>query len=129
MIKNLNDALTLSRGVNQSLNQITKNVSKIRCHLQKKINIIFVSAKVNDFHALSINLLVKHQKKIMSRQFELKRVADCMIDLYAASACLSRATAAKAENKDNWQMEIDLCKTFVHEACARVTNNIAEVKR
>merc|ERR1712176_1009278 len=62
------------------------------------------------------------------RQFELKRVADCMIDLYAASACLSRATAAKAENKDNWQMEIDLCKTFVHEACARVTNNIAEVK-
>merc|ERR1712168_716547 len=70
-----------------------------------------VEEAITKFHICSINLLVKHQKKIMSRQFELKRVADCMIDLYAASACLSRATAAKVQSKDNWQMEIDLCKT------------------
>lgn len=87
------------------------------------------SEQINAFHALSINLLVKHQKKIMSRQFELKRVADCMIDLYAASACISRASTAKAQNKNNWEMEIELAKTFVHEAVTRTKNNIADVKR
>jgi len=87
-----------------------------------------VEEQINAFHALSINLLVKHQKKIMSRQFELKRVADCMIDLYAASACISRASTAKAQNKNNWEMEIELAKTFVHEAVTRTKNNIADVK-
>merc|ERR1719394_1969621 len=85
-----------------------------------------VEEQINAFHALSINLLVKHQKKIMSRQFELKRVADCMIDLYAASACISRASTSK--NKNNWEMEIELAKTFVHEAVTRTKNNIADVK-
>merc|ERR1711937_995794 len=87
-----------------------------------------VEEQINAFHALSINLLVKHQKKIMSRQFELKRVADCMIDLYAAYACISRASTAKAQNKNNWEMEIELAKTFVHEAVTRTKNNIADVK-
>ena len=49
---------------------------------------------INNFHVTCVNLLVEHQKKIINRQFELKRVADCMIDLYASGAVLSRATAA-----------------------------------
>jgi len=65
----------------------------------------------------------------MNRQFELKRVADCMIDLYAASACISRATAAVTQNKQNSEMEIDLAKTFVTEAVNRTINNIKEAKR
>ena len=52
-----------------------------------------------------------------------------MIDLYAASACISRASTAKAQNKNNWEMEIELAKTFVHEAVTRTKNNIADVKR
>jgi len=87
-----------------------------------------VEDQINNFHALSCNLLITHQKKIMSRQFELKRVADCMIDLYAASACISRATAAVKENKPNKEMEIELCKTFCQEAVNRTINNINEAK-
>merc|ERR1712142_1091508 len=87
-----------------------------------------VEDQINNFHALCCNLLITHQKKIMSRQFELKRVADCMIDLYAASACISRATAAAKENKPNKEMEIELCKTFCQEAVNRTINNIKEAK-
>ena len=64
----------------------------------------------------------------MNRQFELKRVADCMIDLYAASACISRATSAVKENKQNNEMEIDLAKTFIIEAINRTKANIREAK-
>jgi len=71
---------------------------------------------------------MKHQKNIMNRQFELKRVADCMIDLYAASACISRATSAVKENKQNNEMEIDLAKTFIIEAINRTKANIREAK-
>ena len=57
----------------------------------------------------------------------MKRVADCMIDLYAAGACLSRATAAVKQNKDNKDVEIELAKIFITEAIARTNENIREI--
>jgi len=86
-----------------------------------------VEAAINKFHVTSVNLMVKHQKKIMGQQFELKRVADCMIDLYTASACISRATAAVAQQKEAADTEVELAKIYVNEALSRVEESIRQI--
>ena len=65
----------------------------------------------------------------MSRQFELKHVANCMIDIYAASAVLSRATAAVTEGKANADHEVDLAKIFIKEANIRVKRSIEDIEK
>merc|ERR1719454_2227449 len=87
-----------------------------------------VEDAITKFHICSVNLLVKHQKKIMGRQFELKRVADCMIDLYACGAVLSRATAAVQQGKDNADVEVELAKIYVDEAIGRLNENIRQIQ-
>jgi len=87
-----------------------------------------VEAAINNFHATSVNLVVKHKKKIIGQQFALKRVADCMIDLYTASAVISRATAAKAQNKENADLEVELAKIYITEALARVNESIRQIE-
>jgi len=87
-----------------------------------------VEDAITKFHICSVNLLVKHQKKIMHRQFELKRVADCMIDLYACGAVLSRATSAVKEGKENADVEVDLAKIYVNEAIGRLNENIRQIQ-
>ena len=86
-------------------------------------------AAINKFHAVSVNLVVEHKKKIIGQQFALKRVADCMIDLYTASAVISRATAAKAQNKENADLEVELAKIYITESLGRVNENIRQVER
>ncbi|CBY11738.1 unnamed protein product [Oikopleura dioica] len=87
-----------------------------------------IEESINAFHVASTNLLVKHQKKIMSRQFELKHVADCMIDIYSASAVLSRATAAVNEGKADAEHEVDLAKIYINEANIRVKRSIEDIE-
>lgn len=87
-----------------------------------------VEDAITSFHITSVNLLVKHQKKIMGQQFELKRVADCMIDLYACGAVLSRATSAVHQNKENSEVEVELAKIYVEEAIARLNENIRQIE-
>ena len=65
----------------------------------------------------------------MGRQFELKRVADCMIDLYACGAVLSRATAAVQQGKENADVEVELAKIYVDEAVGRLNENIRQIQR
>jgi hypothetical protein len=50
-----------------------------------------------DFGGAVEGLLMKHKKEIMHEQFQLQRVADCVIDMYAATACLSRASGVANE--------------------------------
>jgi len=87
-----------------------------------------VEEAINRFHASSVNLVVKHQKKIIQQQFALKRVADCMIDLYTASACISRATAAVQQQKENADLEVQLAKIYITEALARVNESIRQIE-
>ena len=88
-----------------------------------------VEEAINRFHTVSVNLVVKHQKKIIGQQFALKRVADCMIDLYTASACISRATAAVQEKKENADLEVSLAKIYINEALGRVNESIRQIEK
>ena len=52
-----------------------------------------------------------------------------MIDLYACGACLSRATAAVKQNKENSDVEVELAKIFITEAIARSNENIRQIEQ
>ena len=100
----------------------------LNCHSALSTEAKSVEEAINRFHASSVNLVVKHQKKIIQQQFALKRVADCMIDLYTASACISRASAAVTQQKENADLEVQLAKIYVNEALGRVNESIRQIE-
>lgn len=51
-----------------------------------------------------------------------------MIDLYTASACISRATAAVQQQKENADLEVQLAKIYITEALARVNESIRQIE-
>uniref|UniRef100_H3B2S2 Very long-chain specific acyl-CoA dehydrogenase, mitochondrial n=1 Tax=Latimeria chalumnae TaxID=7897 RepID=H3B2S2_LATCH len=60
-------------------------------------------------------LLRKHGKKIIDKQFQLKRVADSAIDLYAMITVLSRASRSLSQGSPSAQHEKMLCQTWCLE--------------
>lgn len=118
----VSETLGMSLSGNASGNLASKTDSSLSSQAKA------VEDAITKYHICSVNLLVKHQKKIMGRQFELKRVADCMIDLYACGAVLSRATAAVQQGKDNADVEVELAKIYVDEAVARLNENIRQIQ-
>ncbi|XP_064409060.1 very long-chain specific acyl-CoA dehydrogenase, mitochondrial isoform X2 [Latimeria chalumnae] len=69
-------------------------------------------------------LLRKHGKKIIDKQFQLKRVADSAIDLYAMITVLSRASRSLSQGSPSAQHEKMLCQTWCLEAHARTMRNL-----
>jgi len=118
----VSETLGMSLSGNASGNLASKTDSSLSSQAKA------VEDAITKFHICSVNLLVKHQKKIMGRQFELKRVADCMIDLYACGAVLSRATAAVQQGKENADVEVELAKIYVDEAVGRLNENIRQIQ-
>jgi len=118
----VSETLGMSLSGNASGNLASKTDSSLSSQAKA------VEDAITKFHICSVNLLVKHQKKIMGRQFELKRVADCMIDLYACGAVLSRATAAVKQGKENADVEVELAKIYVDEAVGRLNENIRQIQ-
>eukprot|EP00947_MAST-08B_sp_MAST-8B-sp1_P001926 g1926.t1 len=72
-------------------------------------------------------LLVKHGKDIVQEQLQLKRVADCVIDLYATSACLSRASKALEKGSSTADHEAKLAAHFAAGASLRIQQNLKEI--
>ena len=56
-----------------------------------------------------------------------KRIADVTIDLYAATACLSRASTALDKGIDSAEHEADLAAHFAAGAFLRVQSNLNEL--
>ncbi len=75
-------------------------------------------------------VLRRHGREILEREYLQQRLADAAIDIYAMSACLSRATSrieavGEAEAKDH----IELAHTFVNLAIRRVRRNLRMIDR
>ncbi len=69
--------------------------------------------------------LRKHRRAILSAQYTIRRLADAAIQLYAASAALSRAsTLARDKGEDGARREILLARRFVDEACRRARHEL-----
>lgn len=75
------------------------------------------------------HLLRKHGKDIMNEQIQLKRIADCAIDLFAMTATISRATTSINESISSAEHEEKLVKLFCAIASDRIETNLSDIKK
>lgn len=82
---------------------------------------------VNLFGLTVENLLLKHNKNIVDRQWELNRLADAVIDIYAMTVTLSRATKSLNQKLESSEHEILMTNAFCIEASDRVRVNLKRI--
>jgi acyl-CoA dehydrogenase family member 9 len=76
------------------------------------------------------SLLRRHRGGIVERQFQQKRLASAVSDIYAQVAVLSRVTDHLAEHGvDASAQELYICETFCSRAAARVSGVLDQVER
>uniref|UniRef100_A0A182JMN4 ACAD9/ACADV-like C-terminal domain-containing protein n=1 Tax=Anopheles atroparvus TaxID=41427 RepID=A0A182JMN4_ANOAO len=73
------------------------------------------------------SLLLKHGKGITERQFQLARVADCAIDIYAMVSILSRASRAVRLSLPSANQEVLMSQIWCKEASNRVQRNVHRI--
>jgi acyl-CoA dehydrogenase family protein 9 len=89
-----------------------------------------VSDQVKDLRSQTEGLLREHRKGIMERQFQQKRVADAVSDIYAQIAVLSRVTAHLEEHGvEPSGQERYIAQTFCTRAARRVRQNFGQIER
>ena len=88
-----------------------------------------VSEQVKELRSLTEGLLREHRKDIMYRQFQQKRLADAVSDIYAQIAVLSRATAIfEDQGVEPSGQERYIAETFCERAAARVHSNFGQIE-
>ncbi|GMS85400.1 hypothetical protein PENTCL1PPCAC_7575, partial [Pristionchus entomophagus] len=73
------------------------------------------------------DLLVKHKKGIINRQYEVVRVADAAIDIYGMAATLSRCTQTSKSAGSTAEYEKKVANYFCETAAARAEANLKSV--
>src|SRR5205823_3480782 len=80
--------------------------------------------------SVSESLLRKHGKGIIQKQFQLKRLADAVADIYAQVAVLSRVTAIFDEHGvEPSGQERYIAETFCQRAAGRVGTQFDHIER
>jgi alkylation response protein AidB-like acyl-CoA dehydrogenase len=73
-------------------------------------------------------LLRRHGKKIIDKQFALRRIADILADLFVLASVLSRANAAiEAKGDEKASRELDIVRIFARRARVRIRANLRRV--
>ncbi len=84
-------------------------------------------------HALAMNVekvLIEHGKTIIERQFLQERMANAAIDIYLATAALSRATwAIEKKGLDGAAADLDHVRVFVPMAMRRARRHVRGLER
>lgn len=130
--KALNDPIkSLGTLRNFAVRKITKTITRDRLaqvHELLSPEAIMVEEQVAHFATAVENLLRRHGKDIINREFAQKRIANCAIDLYSMIATLSRVTAAvKEKGEDGASQEINICKTHCARANSRITRTLRQL--
>nr|KAG5700843.1 hypothetical protein BaRGS_024229 [Batillaria attramentaria] len=84
---------------------------------------------VGQFQMAVESVLTRHGNKVVDQQMELKRLADIVMDLYAMTSVLSRASRSYCIGLRNAEHEVMLAKTFCYEANRRVQTNMQELAK
>ena len=88
-----------------------------------------VSEQVKQLRDESERLLREHRKGIMERQFQQKRIADAVSDIYAQIAVLSRVSAIFDEHGvEPSGQERYIAQTFCTRAARRVRTNFGQIE-
>ena len=86
--------------------------------------------QVKELRSHSEGLLREHRKGIMERQFQQKRIADAVSDVYAQIAVLSRVSAHLDEHGvEPSGQERYIAQTFCTRAARRVRQNFGQIER
>jgi acyl-CoA dehydrogenase family protein 9 len=88
-----------------------------------------VSDQVKRLRSITEQLLREHKNAIAERQFQQKRLADAVSDVYGQVAVLSRATAIfEDQGVEPSGQEYYIAQTFCRRAAARVRVNLDQVE-
>jgi acyl-CoA dehydrogenase family protein 9 len=90
-----------------------------------------VAEQVYDLGRAVERALRKHGKKIVDRQYVQERLANAAMDIFMATATLSRATAELARAGDDETKvanELDCARVFVHAAYRRTRRNLRALR-
>jgi acyl-CoA dehydrogenase family protein 9 len=87
-----------------------------------------VSEQVKELRSVSEGLLRKHGKGIVQKQFQLKRLADAVADIYAQVATISRVTSILEEHGvEPSGQERFIADTFCTRAASRVRAQFRQI--
>src|SRR3954449_2482836 len=88
-----------------------------------------VGEQVKELRSVSEGLLRKHGKGIVQKQFQLKRLADAVADIYAQVATISRVTSILEEHGvEPSGQERFIAETFCTRAASRVRSQFHQVE-
>jgi acyl-CoA dehydrogenase family member 9 len=73
-------------------------------------------------------VLRRHGRKVIERQFALRRIADILVDLFVLAAVLSRVNAALEEGgEEGAARELEIARVFARRARGRIRGNLRRV--
>jgi acyl-CoA dehydrogenase family protein 9 len=88
-----------------------------------------VSDQVRQLREISESILRKHKKEVVERQYEQKRLADSVADIYAQIAVLSRVTSIFADQGvEPSGQERYIAQTFCTRAAGRVRSRFTQIE-
>ena len=88
-----------------------------------------VAGQVKRLRDLSESLLRKHGKDVVERQFQLKRLADAVADIYAQIAVLSRVSSIfEDQGVEPSGQERYIAETFCTRAASRVGGSLDKIE-
>jgi acyl-CoA dehydrogenase family protein 9 len=90
-----------------------------------------VAEVIHDLAKAVEKALIEHGKDIIERQFHQERMANAAIDIYLATATLSRCTwaIAKAGSVEAAAADLDNAKIFIPMAMRRARRNVRAIER
>jgi len=87
-----------------------------------------IGKAVDSFGLGSEAMLRKYGKAVIDEQFRLKRLADCLTDLYTSACVLSRATKAIEEGSSSATHQTMMTKLWCNAAYDRIVDNLAAIE-
>jgi acyl-CoA dehydrogenase family protein 9 len=108
---------------------VTPRFERVHATLEKEAEMV---AKIVHDLALAVQVvLVRHGKGIVDKQFLQERMANAAIDMFLATAVLSRTTweIERAGGVAEADAHIDCARIFVPMACRRARRNVRALRR
>ncbi|CAB3403799.1 unnamed protein product [Caenorhabditis bovis] len=88
-----------------------------------------IDANIRLFGQTVQNLLIKHKKGIIDRQYEMIRVANAAIDIYTSISAVSRATHTIRNKSASAEFEKQVVNYYVNKAMESAKNSLDEAGR
>ena len=90
-----------------------------------------IATIIHDLALAVEKLLIAHGKDVIEHQFQQERMANVAIDVYLATATLSRATwaIAKAGGAEQAAADLDNARIFIPMAMRRARRNVRALER